>query len=152
MRRQKQTDASADAAAEDFRAFFRPHQNALEQALAQFGIEPLRSGSDKGGYRFDLHIAPLDEKDKAAGYASVDVTITGHERGKSEDKEKCIVLWFVRFNHAGSWKLITRHGYLDWLLLQGGDPTQGVGPRLHVAIQDIFPATLEHYNWYQRRA
>lgn len=136
------------AAADAFKSFFNPHVAALRRALGAFGLSVQDESEDVPGIGFDLHMAPLDEADRERGYASADVTINAASDAGREIK---IVLWFVRFRTDTPWLLITRNGYLDWLLLGDGDATQGIPPGLHMAIKQLFPGTLEHYDWYETR-
>lgn len=146
-RRISQNEETAKA----FKSFFNPHVAALRQALGAFGLGTTENGDPGSGISFDMHMAPLDEADLARGYASADVTITAANSTDPAGESIRIVLWFVRFNTDSPWLLITRNGYLDWLLLGEGDATQGIPPGLHVAIQQLFPGTLEHYDWYATR-
>lgn len=146
-RRISQNEETAKA----FKSFFNPHVAALHQTLAAFGLGEDAGPEGEQGFAFELHMAPLDDDDVERGYASADVTIVARNTRGEEAAEIRIVLWFVRFGHATPWLLITRNGYLDWLLLGEGDPTQGIPPGLHVAIKQVFPGTLEHYDWYESR-
>ncbi len=131
-----------------FKSFFNPYVTPLRRALGSFGLTVAEEEKDIEGTGIDLHMAPLDESDRALGYASADVTINARSASESELR---IVLWFVRFKTNTPWLLITRNGYLDWLLLGDGDATQGIPPGLHVAIKQLFPGSLEHYDWYEAR-
>lgn len=143
------SEESADpASAEAFKSFFNPHVAALKRAFGAFGLHVTDTDGEDGEAGFGLHMAPLDEADRARGYASADVTISA--TSDSGQKQR-VVLWFVRFTAPTPWLLITRNGYLDWLLLGDGDQTQGIPPGLHVAIKQLFPGALEHYDWYETR-
>lgn len=139
---------TSEGSAEAFKSFFNPHVGALRRALGAFGLSVAEEPEDIAGIGFDLHMAPLDEADRARGYASADVTINARSES---GRELQIVLWFVRFKADTPWLLITRNGYLDWLLLGDADATQGIPPGLHMAIKQLFPGTLEHYDWYETR-